>query len=58
MFPPVPDDPEPSLDIYGVGADGQTIFISSVAVSPFPDWEWISRKVMRVIVLASQGKVE
>lgn len=55
-FPQSHDD-EPFIVIYGVNFRGQLELLDSMAVGPFPDWEALSRRVMRQVVLASRRSV-
>jgi hypothetical protein len=43
-----------SIVIYAVETGGQHSLIDCIAVGPFPDWEYIGRRVLRAIVRAGQ----
>jgi hypothetical protein len=51
---PEPGVDDPHIVCYGVEPDGQMALLLSIQLGPFPDWESISRRVMRQVVLASK----
>lgn len=41
--------------VFALDNEDQLSLVDSIDVGPFPDWEAISRRVMRHVIVAGQG---
>jgi hypothetical protein len=49
-----PAEREKWIVVYGVPDQGPLVLIDSMEVGPFPDWEYLARRVMRHVIRVGQ----